>query len=205
MSFRSVSFLFLALLLLALPSVVSAQEDMARDDELPSRIGQPKCPNLRAGTDASLQGSLNVRGGAPDTQMKIEVVVTGSGMPAARKSMRNGGSFNFNCIPKDNVMLSVIINGIEIQTVSLGNLQSQPFMNRQDVTVAYAETAAKTVAPGVVAADSLYKRSSTNQKLFDDAVAEAGRNDPDKAAKLLKQLVENDPADFVAWVQLGNF
>src|SRR5690348_15813631 len=107
MAFRSASCLLLAFLISLLSYQAFAQDDLARDDELPSRIGQPKCPNLRTGADASLQGSLKVRGSAPDTKLDIEIAVSGSGMPAARKRMKNGGSFNFNCIPKDNVMLSV--------------------------------------------------------------------------------------------------
>lgn len=205
MAIRSASCLLLALLISLLPHIASAQDDLARDDGLPSRIGAPRCPNLGTGRDASLQGSLTVRGSAADAQLNLEVAVSGSGMPAARKRMKNGGSFNFNCIPKDNVMLSVYVNGIEIETLSLGNLQSQPFMNRQDVTVAYSESPSKTAAPAVVAADTLYKRSQANQRLFDDAVSEASRSNPDQAAKLLRQVVENDSADFVAWVQLGNF
>jgi len=181
-----------------------AQDDLGQDG-LPSRIGGPQCANLTLGRDATLQGSLTVRGSGAVDGLKLELAVTGSGMPVGRKQLKNGGSFSFHCIPKENVMLTVFINGSEFQTVSLGNLMGQPYSNRQDLVVTYSEASAQTAKPGVVTTGELYKRSASNGKLYSEAVIFTQKGDHERAAKLLREIVDSDPADYVAWTQLGNF
>jgi len=185
--------------------VILAQDDLSRDNDLPSRIGVPQCANMAAGRDASLQGSLTVRGAGVDSIKKLELMVTGSGMPVGRKQLRNGGAFTFNCVPKENVMLSVYINGSEFQTMSLGNLMGQPYMNRQDLVVTYSESHQTPSRASVVTTDDLYKRSAANAKLFSEAVSQTQKGNSENANKILRQILAADPGDYVARTQLANF
>lgn len=188
------------------PILSVCQEDLARQDGLPSRIGTPKCTNSVTGRDASLQGSLTVRGTTDSGQQPtISLVVYGGGILYRRQRIKNGGSFSISCIPRENVSLVVEINSVEVESVQLGNLQSTPYMNRHDLFITWSETGASKQKPGVVSVDNYYERSEKNQKLFEKAIEEASKAQIPKAIQNLETLVANDPSDYIAWTQLGNF
>ena len=188
------------------PILNFSQEDLARQDELPSRIGAPRCTNSVSGRDATLQGSLTVRGTSNSgVQPAITIAVYGGGIFFRRQKMRNGGSFALNCIPRENVSLVVEINSVEVEWVQLGNLQSAPYINRQDVFVSWSETGGAKQKTGVVSADNYYERTEKNQKLFEKAIEAASKAQTSNAVQNLETLVANDPSDYIAWTQLGNF
>jgi tetratricopeptide (TPR) repeat protein len=57
--------------------------------------------------------------------------------------------------------------------------------------------------PGVISAEDVYKRSETNQRLFDAAEKATNGKNYDQSITALRQLLDNDPKDFQAWTELG--
>ncbi len=206
MRIRSNSLVVVFSLLALFPIFNMCQEDLARQDDLPSRIGSPKCTNSVSGRDASLQGSLTVRGTSDSGQQpNISLIVYGGGILYRRQKIKNGGSFFLSCIPRENVSLVIEINSVEVESVQLGNLQSSPYMNRHDVFITWSETGARKQKPGVVSVENYYQRSEKNQKLFEKAIQEASKAQINKAIQILETVVTNDPLDYIAWTQVGNF
>lgn len=190
---------------LALTLVVAAQEDLSRRNELPSRIGGPACTNTLSGGTAMLQGSLNVQGvSASEKAPTFTISVFASGILVTRQKIKNGGSFNFTCIPNDSVTLTAEVDSIEMANYSLGQLLAPPSMNRQDIFINWSEAGTRLRNRGaVISARNAYERTEPNQKIFDRAMAEAERKKGDLAVKLLGELVERDPNDYVALYELG--
>ncbi len=185
----------------------AAQEDIANQDGLPRRIGSPSCTNIARGQGATLQGSLYVNGLTSSPKPpNIEIAVYAGGILVHSQRIKNGGSFNVTCIPPGAVSLAVKINSVEVNTFSVGNLSAPPMMNRYDVQVTWSDNLnSDKQLKGVVSAAEAYKRSEENQKLLQKAVEAGSQGNTDEAIVQLKKITKNDPNDFVAWTQLGNF
>ena len=181
------------------------QEDMARQNGLPSRIGGPSCTNSARGGTSNLQGSLNVQGiAASEKPPTMTVSVFAAGVLVSRQKVKNGGSFSFFCIPKNSVTMTADIDSIEIANYSLGQLSEPPSMNRQDLFISWTAVAPRLRRRAeVISARNAYQRSPENRKLFEKAMNEIDRKNGEPSAILLEQLLTNDPLDFAAWTELG--
>ncbi len=186
---------------------VAAQEDIANESGLPRRIGSPTCSNIGKGPAATLQGSLNVDGlSASPKPPSIEMAVYAGGRLVHKQRIKNGGAFNVTCIPLESVSIAVKINSVVVNNFSLGNLSAPPMMNRYDVQVTWSDRSDPgQQLNGVVSVAGAYLRTEENQKLFKKAADAGSKGNADEAIVHLKQIAKNDPNDFVAWTQLGNF
>lgn len=198
--------LSLGLSLALMPLAIIGQEDSMRTSGLPSRIGGNRCSSSVPGSNATLTGSLNVQGTVTgDKQPVFTVVVFSNGIPLTRQRVKNGGGYNFGCIPTTGISLVVEIDSTEIASLSLGLIDGPPMMNRQDIYVNWSDAAAALKRRNeIISVRDAYKRSDENQKLFDRAMDSLEKKKADNAAKFLQQVTENDPNDFVAWSELGN-
>jgi Tfp pilus assembly protein PilF len=195
--------LFLLLSLLA--SFVSAQEDLSNPTGLPMRIGGTACNNTGGRAVASLTGTLNVLGVSDSGKTpNFSVAVYAGGVFVARRRLKNGGSFYFYCVPRENVTLVGEVDSAEVASVSVGMLANPPGTNRYDVTITWSDKKDPKQQTGVVSARHAYERPKTNQKLFDNALDELQAGKTDAAVKNLKELLEIDPKDWAAWTVLGN-
>jgi Tfp pilus assembly protein PilF len=195
----------LFLLFGSLISGVYAQEDLSNPSGLPTRIGGPACNNTGGRAVASITGTLNVTGVSnSDRAPTYSVAVYAGGVFVARKRVKNGGSFYFYCVPRENVTLVGEVDSAEMSSISMGFLADSPAINRQDVNITWSDKQDPKERSGVVSARSAYERSKPNQKLFDKALDELEAGKSEAAAKSLKELVENDPKDWAAWTVLGN-
>ena len=186
-------------------SSVCAQEEMSNPSGLPTRIGGTACSSSGGRAVASITGTFSVTGTSNTGKTpNFSVAVYAGGVFVARRRLKNGGSFSFYCVPRDNVTLVGEVDSTEMGSVSLGFLADPPAINRHDVNITWSDVRDPKEKTGVVSARHAYERSKPNQKLFDKALdeLEAGKSDP--AAKNLNELLENDPRDWVAWTVLGN-
>jgi Tfp pilus assembly protein PilF len=203
MKFFARSLLFF-LLSNSLISGLYAQGEMSNPSGLPTRIGGTACNNTGGRAVASISGTLNVTGVSnTDKTPNFSVAVYASGVFVARQRLKNGGSFTFYCVPRDNVTLVGEVDSTEVGSVSLGMLADPPAVNRHDVNINWSDRGTKQQT-GVVSARSTYERSKENQKLFDQVLDALQSGKDDSAIKLLKEILEKDPKDWAALTVLGN-
>jgi cytochrome c-type biogenesis protein CcmH/NrfG len=183
---------------------IRGQEDLSRDQRLPSRIGGNTC-NAGARANSTVTGFLNVQGVQDGKTHSFSVALFAGGALIGRHRLKNGGSFTFYCVPNENVRLIAEADSVEIGTFTMGLLNAPPFSNRQDIIVAMpSDRATDQKRSQVISAQTAYDRGGENQKLFDRANEELQKSNSGSAAKLLQQIVENDPKDFVAWLKIGD-
>jgi tetratricopeptide (TPR) repeat protein len=193
-------------LLLFTSILVSAQDDEARQQSgLPTFIGTRPGNKAVAGADASLSGTVTLQGMSDGVKLpSLSVSVLANGSIVARQRVENRGGFSFNGIPKFGVTLIVEADGLEIASLPLGTLNPPPLPNKQDVFITWTQVARKVDQRNeVIRLRNSYERTPENQKLFERAMAYADQKN-DSTLKLLKQLTDSDPKDFVALTELGN-
>ncbi len=199
---------FLAASLVAIVSTHAlAQDDEARQASgLPTYIGNRPGSNPISGQDARLSGTVEIQGMAEDNKSpSISVAVLANGVLVARQRVKNRGAFNFTNVPRNNVSLILELDSQEIGTFPIGTLTPPPMSNRKDIFLTWATIDRRnTERNEVLSIRNAYARTEENQKAFDKAISASKDEKPANAVKLFKQYVEKDPADFVAWSELGN-
>jgi Tfp pilus assembly protein PilF len=197
-------YFFLIALLVSAASLI-AQEDPNREMGLPTRIGGTSCNGIRPGANATVQGTFNVTGmqniGKPPT---FSVAIYASGAFIARQRVRNGGAFYFYCVPDRSVFLVAEVNSTEVSSVPVGSLDQPPQTNYQDIYVTWsAARDAIDKQVKVISARNAYERSKENQKRFDRALDKLQENNGQTSLRILTDIVNADPKDFVAWSEIG--
>lgn len=200
-------FSMLSALVLSAGLPAFAQDDEARQSSgLPSMVGARSSTNPGNGQDARLSGTVDIQGMTEqDKAPALSVAVFANGVFVARQNVKNRGGFSFNNVPRNGVTLVVELDGQEIGSYPVGTLTPPPMPNRKDIFLVWSnvQSAAKAKAE-VISLRNAYARSEDNQKAFEKAIAVSKDKSPGNAIKLFKQLLEKDPADFVAWSELGN-
>lgn len=183
---------------------------LAQDDEARAASGLPTFIGPRPGTDAryssTLSGSLVIQGyDENNSSPSLTVAIYAGGSLIDRRFVQNRGSFIFNGLPTTGLSLTVEADGMEVARVQVGVLNPPPLGNRQDIIITAAQIGQVAERKKeMTALLNSYPRSDENQKLFDKALAAGKEKKTDGAQKLFKQLLTADPADFVAWSELGN-
>ncbi len=167
------------------------------DTGLPIKAGE----NSNDPNKGNLTGKITIQGLDP-TKPKPVVFVSAifNGVVFDRRQAFDNGSYLIPGIPRENITVLVEVNGIEAgrQSISpsiMGTIQ-------MDFTVNMFGQNADSKS-GVVSAKDLYSRSAENDKLFEKASAAAKDKKLDIAIGLFKEIVANDPKDFVTWTELG--
>lgn len=187
--------LVLFFLNISMGSVVFAQDE---ENRLPTKIGE----NSTNTSKGNLSGKVTLRGLDP-TQPKpvVFVLVFLNGVLMERRQVFDNGSYNVPNVPRENVTVAIEVNGAEV-----GRQMLQPSLIgsiRQDFDVNLLQGQNSNSKTGIVSAKSLYTRSDENEKLFEKAMSAAKDKKPDNAINLFKQIVANDPKDFVTWTELA--
>ena len=130
------------------------------------------------------------------------ILYTESGLVVERQSVGVNSRFRFLNLVNGVYDIAVEVEGREVARtrVNINSLYKNDF--RQDFALAWNVPPAGT-RPGIVDASAVYKRSSSNQDLFERADAAAAKKNYGEAAALFRRIVETDPADFHAWTELG--
>jgi tetratricopeptide (TPR) repeat protein len=202
-SFRLVFWLLIALV--CTPTVFS-QEDLPRELGLPTRIGGSRCDGARPGAVATVQGSFNVSGlQNSEKPPKLSVALYAAGVYMSRQRVKNGGTFYFYCVPDQSVMLVAEIDSVEAGSYSIGNLAPPPQTNYQDVYVSWSGAGeAARLRNEVISIRNAHPRNAENQKAFEKAMDRVREKNGDTTRKMLEELLEKDPSDFVAWTEVGS-
>lgn len=130
------------------------------------------------------------------------ILYTETGLVVERQSVGINSRYRFINLRNGMYDVAVEVEGREVARtrVNINSLYKNDF--RQDLALAWSAPTGGP-RPGTVDASAAYKRSSTNQDLFERADLAAGKKDYEEAAALLRRLVEADAADFPAWTELG--
>lgn len=176
------------------PLSASAQNDDIRQATgLPIPIGQPVIYG-----QVRLDG-LDSRAPKP----VIFVALLGSGTQIDRVQANDRGYYFFLRGPQNGMSILFEVNGNEVGREQIVAWQGNSF--RKDITInwkAYEEFMARK--PAVVSAAELYSRSAENEAIFKKALDARKQDNLAEAQKLLNQIVQKDPKDFVAWTELGS-
>lgn len=190
-----------------LSTAALAQDDEARQASgLPTYIGNRPGTNPGNGHDARISGNVEIQGLTQQVKSpSLSVAVLANGVFVARQRVQNQGAFNFTNVPRNGVTLILELDNQEIASFPVGILTPPPMANRKDIFVTWASIQSRVAEKNeVISIRNAYPRSEENQKTFDKAVAASKDKSPANGLKLFKQQVEKDPADFVAWSELGN-
>jgi Tfp pilus assembly protein PilF len=185
--------LTLVLLSLSLPfchSVPAQTEDVRNATGLPIPIGAPV-----------IYGEITIRGLAPnEPKPVIYVSLFIGGALADRMQTTERGYYYFLRAPSDGATLVFDVNNSEVGRVVLSAGTGRSV--RRDVEIDWTAILATKSPPGVISAKNAYPRSSDANKALDKALA-AVKARKNEAVQLLKEIVDKDPEDFVAWTELG--
>jgi Flp pilus assembly protein TadD len=184
---------------LSCAEIVKAQEDEARRATgLPMMIGQ----NSSNPVNASLSGKVIINETA-DSQPKpiIFVAVYFGGALIDRRQVTDSGSYFVPSIPREGSILSIESGGIEVSRYQIPPSISGSI--RQDVVLNQSQIQNSREKPGVISARNFYRRTESNQKIFDKASAAVKEKKLENATEFYRQLTKNDAQDFIAWTELG--
>jgi tetratricopeptide (TPR) repeat protein len=188
-------FVLFCFLIFLIGSPVFAQDE---ENRLPTKLGE-NSTNTRQG---NLSGKVTLRGLDPSQpKPPVFILVFQNGVLLDRRQVFENGSYIVQNVPRENVSVAIEINGAEV-----GRQQLMPSLIgsiKQDFDINLLDAQSQTAKTGVISAKSLYTRTEENEKLFEKAISASKDKKPDNAINLFKQIVANDPKDFVAWTELG--
>jgi tetratricopeptide (TPR) repeat protein len=124
-----------------------------------------------------------------------------------RQYVSSRGRYRFTNLKEGEYEIVAEAEGKEIgrlTQIRIGGmtLSNSPYGYQNDVEIRWRPGSVQPVT-GVISAADVYKRSASNEGLFIKAEESVGKKKYDQATTLLKQIVENDKADFQAWNALG--
>lgn len=123
-----------------------------------------------------------------------------------RQSIANNGRFRFFDVPNGEYAIAVEFDGKEVTRIPLRFSYAQRTDIRQDISLEWkAESPKSRGGKGSnFNALPLYARPRANQEIFINAEKAAAAKQYADAAKLLGQIVDSDPKDYEAWIEMGN-
>ena len=123
-----------------------------------------------------------------------------------RQAVTNNGRYRFFDVPNGEYAIAVEFEGVEVARIPLRFSYPQRTDVRQDISLEWKSdpTKARSGKPATISSLPIYKRSQTNQLIFDKAEKAAGAKQHADAAALFTQIVDTDPKDYEAWIELGN-
>jgi len=133
------------------------------------------------------------------------VLYAANGHPIARQAITNNGRYRFFDLPNGEYYISIELEAQEVTRIHVRLAEAQKTDIRRDIFLEWrTDEAGKDKAKSAtVSAADLYSRSPANDALLEKAQAAIKIKDYPQAVSLLKQVVESDPKDFLAWTELG--
>lgn len=172
-------------------NAVAQTDDVRRLTGLPIPIGQPV-----------IYGEVSIRGlAANEPRPSISVSLFVGGAQADRTKTSERGYYYFLRSANDGATLVFEVDNSEVGRVVLSAGGGSSV--RRDIEIDWQAVLANRSAPGVVSAKNAYNRSLEANKALDKAMAAVKAKKTDEAMVLLKQIVGQDPRDFVAWTEMG--
>ena len=123
-----------------------------------------------------------------------------------RQSITSNGRFRFFNVGNGEYVLVVEFESTEVARIPIRLSYPQKTDVRQDISLEWK--ADSTRPPGAksmrIAASPIYDRPAENQQVFQKAEHEVSKKNYVEAVLLFNQIVERDPKDFEAWIELGS-
>lgn len=133
--------------------------------------------------------------------LAFDVILYGqNGSLISRQTVPSGGRYRFMNLGNGWYDLAVEVEGAEVARMRVQVMSTFKTDFKQDIGLQWRARPAGRASS--VAADA-YKRTSSNQKLFDRAAEAMNASKFADASALLQQLVAADAKDYEAWTELG--
>ncbi len=132
------------------------------------------------------------------------ILINQYGQTIGRQKVSGTGRYRFTNLENGYYDLVVELETVEVERmrVEISGFGAKTDF-RYDISLELRPTLTAPVKSSSVSAADVYKRSSSNQKLFEKAQAATDKKKYDEAQGLWNQLLTNDANDFQAWTELG--
>lgn len=152
-------------------------------------------------SDPAVYGRINLQGFEGTKLPKITITLTDRSRNEQRYTIDRNGYYCFRGVDGGGGTLVIDVDGNEVERRSLSSSTSHLRQHRQDFDIFASGPVQKS---GTISAKFVYQRDAANSALFDKALEAEQKKDPKGAAKLLREVLGNDPRDYVAWARLGS-
>lgn len=177
-----------------------------------AQVARP--PISRAGSEHTIYGEVKIdeskierdKAGV-DVRDAFELILaTEGGRVIEKRSVMNGTSFRFSNLSNGGYELIVESDGLPVARVRVFLDSPSRIEYRQDISLAWDKSDGSKIDPKkqIVSAADYYERPAATREAFERAVAAVKKKKFSDAAALLRQVVEADPKDHLAWAHLGS-
>jgi tetratricopeptide (TPR) repeat protein len=188
---RAIQIATAAAILFSVAAVHGQTDDVRQATGLPIPIGAPV-----------IYGQVVIRGlAAGEHKPTVFVSLIANGVQADRTQANDRGYYYFLRSPGDGVVLVFEVSNSEIGRAPLFSGMGNSV--RRDIEIDMHAVQATKMAPGVVSVE-MYPRSAANNERLDKARAAVKANKPQEALTFFKQIITDDPKDFVTWTEIGS-
>lgn len=138
-----------------------------------------------------------------DKPLSLELTLFNEyGNAISRQRVQTNGRYRFIDIPDGRYYIVIEYEGTELDRFTI-DFSSQFKSDVQKDIELQARAVSEATKAAVIAAADRYNRGSKTSSLFSKAMDARKNKKNDEAVTLLRQVVEADPADFPAWLELG--
>lgn len=160
---------------------------------------------LASNTKHIVYGDVKVQQGenTNDKPISLDIALYNEfGNEMQRQRVQSNGRYRFMDINDGRYYIVVEYEGTELDrfTVDFSSQYKSDLQRDIELQARFVSEAAKAA---VISAADKYNRGSKNASVFLKAKDAAKNKKYDDAVSLLRQIVESDPADFPAWLELG--
>lgn len=158
----------------------------------------------RAGGNHIVYGDIKVnQGQASGKPISLDLILFNEyGNPISRQRVSSNGRYRFIDLADGRYEIVVEFESNEITRIKVDFSSPLKTDVQQDIELQMRDLSG-AVKPGVISAGDSYDRGAKTASIFSRASEAIESKHYDVAISLLRQIVDTDPADFQAWVELG--
>ena len=147
-----------------------------------------------------IYGRVSVKGADPAKPLKVTVIFSDREQNEIRWTVGKSGNYCFKRNNSSGGNLVIEVNGAEATRKTLPSFG--PNQQREDFEISPPELS-KVAAPGTVSAKFTRPSNEKTMPLYERAADAENEKRPADLVTALKEIVQVDPEDFVAWAKLG--
>ena len=157
----------------------------------------------RAGGTHYVYGDIKVKQGQSSGKpISLDLILFNEfGNPISRQRVSSNGRYRFIDLADGRYYIVVEFESSEITRITVDFASPLKTDLQQDIELQMRDLSA--VKTGVISAADKYNRGAKTASVFSRASEAIENKHYDVAISLLRQIVDTDPADFQAWVELG--
>ncbi len=133
------------------------------------------------------------------------ILYTVGGKIVSRQVVTNNGRYRFLDVSNGEYVLVIELENREVARIPVMVQSPTKIMIQRDIEMEWRDRSKSTggLNTGIVSAAEVYARTPANDSRLKQAQAAIRKNDLSKAISLLREIVNDDPKDFVVWTALG--